>query len=111
MIQAVIRQSAAVFMKEFHTPGQRDEEVREIAVVHFARRRETIHPRGECGRLMHTECLVRSENLGVLANARGGNELKSGGIIHARAANRFDELMKLYAPVVDINAARLPSPK
>ena len=40
-----------------------------------------------------------------------GDGLAVAKEIYARAATRFEELVKPYAPVVDINPAHLPSPK
>ena len=50
------------------------------------------------------------EELIGLAEA-GGDGLSIAKEIYARAATRFDELVKPYAPVVDIVPAQLPSPK
>jgi hypothetical protein len=50
------------------------------------------------------------EELIGLAEA-GGAGLSIAKEIYARAATRFDELVKPYAPVVDIMRERLPSPK
>jgi len=50
------------------------------------------------------------EELIGLAEA-GGQGLALAREIYARAAERFEELVGPYAPVVDIDRARLPSPK
>jgi hypothetical protein len=50
------------------------------------------------------------EELIGLAEA-GGDGLSIAKEIYARAATRFDELVKPYAPVVDIAPEHLPSPK
>jgi hypothetical protein len=50
------------------------------------------------------------EELIGLAEA-GGDGLSLAKEVYARAATRFDELVKPYAPVVDITRERLPSPE